>query len=163
MNADPTWESIDNWYWRSWEVCIGITAACIPALRPGYKTITAGITSYISHRSQLKASDLALITTGDPSHVQAYNPKQKAHAQASHDSALGAAAQAASAEADRSKAHGAGEEGFAMNNLPGDKKTVDQGIKKIARIDANSTREYESQRSLELGDLERGLGNRDFV
>ncbi len=163
MNADSTWESIDNWYWRSWEVCIGITAACIPALRPGYKTITAGITSYISHRSQHKASDIALINTGDPSHDQAHNPKHNAHAQASSDSAFGAAAQAASAEADRSKAHGAGEEGFALNNLPGDKKTVDQGIKKITRIDAKSTRAYESQRSLELGDVERGFGNRDFV
>ena len=34
---DPTWDVIPNWYWRSWEVFFGIAAACIPALRPGYK------------------------------------------------------------------------------------------------------------------------------
>lgn len=35
--SDPTWASIPNWYWRSWEVFFGIAAACIPTLRPGYK------------------------------------------------------------------------------------------------------------------------------
>ncbi|KAL8825941.1 MAG: hypothetical protein Q9191_004107 [Dirinaria sp. TL-2023a] len=34
---DPSWDVIPNWYWRAWEVFFGIAAACIPALRPGYK------------------------------------------------------------------------------------------------------------------------------
>ncbi|MCJ1368199.1 hypothetical protein MMC16_007340 [Acarospora aff. strigata] len=36
VTDDPTWISIDNWYLRSWEVCIGIIAASVPTLRPGY-------------------------------------------------------------------------------------------------------------------------------
>ncbi len=34
---DPSWGTLPNWYWRSWEVFFGIAAACIPTLRPGYK------------------------------------------------------------------------------------------------------------------------------
>ena len=34
---DPTWASVPNLCWRSWEVFSGISAACIPTLRPGYK------------------------------------------------------------------------------------------------------------------------------
>ncbi|KAI9792879.1 MAG: hypothetical protein M1833_000991 [Piccolia ochrophora] len=37
VNNDVTWLSVDNWQLRSWEVCVGIVAACIPPLRPGYK------------------------------------------------------------------------------------------------------------------------------
>ncbi|MCJ1386799.1 hypothetical protein MMC17_009926 [Xylographa soralifera] len=35
-SQDPTWVSVPNWYLRSWEVCVGIIAASIPTLRPGY-------------------------------------------------------------------------------------------------------------------------------
>lgn len=34
---DPSWGTLPNWYWRSWEVFFGIASACIPTLRPGYK------------------------------------------------------------------------------------------------------------------------------
>lgn len=34
---DDTYGGIDNWYWRTFEVQLGIIAASIPALRPGYK------------------------------------------------------------------------------------------------------------------------------
>ena len=67
-----------------------------------------------------------------------------------------------SAEADRAQEYGAGEEGFAMRYLPGDIKTADQGIKKTTTIDVNGRSAQGSQGSLELGDVERGLGNRDF-
>ena len=40
---DPTWSSIPNWYWRSWEVFFGIAAACIPTVRPGYKWLIGKI------------------------------------------------------------------------------------------------------------------------
>lgn len=75
---------------------------------------------------------------------------------------MGAAAQAISAEADRAQEYGAGEEGFAMNYLLGDMKTADQGIKKTTAIDVSGMSAQGSQGSLELGDVERGLGNRDF-
>ena len=155
VNSDPTWESIDNWYWRSWEVCIGIVAACIPALRPGYKTVYAGIKSYISHRSSRKSSVLVDSPEANARHI--------ARPQASYDPALGADAQAVSAEADRAREYGAGEEGFAMNYLPEDMKTADQGIKKTTRIDVSGRSAQGSQGSLELGDVERTLSNRDFL
>ncbi len=170
VNSDPTWESIDNWYWRSWEVCIGIVTACIPALRPGYKTVSAGIRSYISHRSSRKSSDFPLVDTREPSRPHASqkpNAQHITHPQASYDPALGAAAQAVSVEADRAQEYGAGEEGFTMNYLPGDMKTADQGIKqgikKTTRIDVAGRSADGSQRSLDLGDVERGFGNRDFL
>lgn len=56
VNQDPTWASIDNWYWRSWEVCIGIVAASIPTLRPGYKRLASTISTYRSRRSSRKTS-----------------------------------------------------------------------------------------------------------
>lgn len=40
---DTSWDSLTNWYWRSWEVFFGIVAACIPTLRPGYKWLRARI------------------------------------------------------------------------------------------------------------------------
>ena len=144
MNSDPTWEVIDNWYLRSWEVCIGVITASIPALRPGYKTLSASISSYRSRRTLRKTSDGALVSTGKDHKFQA-------------------AVQAASAEADRAEAYGAGEDGFAMNYLPGDKKTTKQGIKKTTTIDIAGTTAGGSERSLELGNMGRGLRNRDFV
>lgn len=56
VNEDPTWESVDNWHLRSWEVCIGISAASIPALRPGYKHLVSTISTYRSRSSSRKAS-----------------------------------------------------------------------------------------------------------
>lgn len=73
-----------------------------------------------------------------------------------------ATADAVSNEADRAKEYGVGEEGFAMKSLPGDRQTAYQGIKKTTRADIG-TRAGESQGSLDLGDIERGFGNRDFL
>jgi hypothetical protein len=50
-----------------------------------------------------------------------------------------------------------------MNYLPGDKKTMNQGIKKTTTIDVAGTAAGGSERSLELGNIGGGLGNRDFV
>ena len=147
------------------EVFIGIVTACIPALRPGYKVVSAGIKSYLSHRLSRRSNDPSLGDSRNPSELPA-NPKANAqhitHPQASYDPALGAATQAISAEADRAQEYGAGEEGFAMRYLPGDIKTADQGIKKTTTIDVSGRSAQGSQGSLELGDVERGLGNRDF-
>ena len=165
VNSDRTWESINNWYWRSWEVCIGIVTACIPALRPGYITVSAGIRSYLSHRSSRQSSDFPLVDTNKASQPRASQNPNAQHVtrpQASYDPALGAAAQAVSIEADRAQEYGAGEDGFTMNSLPGDIKTADQGIMKTITIEVAGRSAVESQRSLDLGDVERGFGNRDF-
>ncbi|KAI4152250.1 MAG: hypothetical protein LQ340_003027 [Diploschistes diacapsis] len=50
VNQDPTWNSVVN----CWEVCIGIVAASIPALRPGYKSLKARIRTYSLSRSAVK-------------------------------------------------------------------------------------------------------------
>ena len=79
---------------------------------------------------------------------------------------MGPAAQAMSAEADRARRYGAGEEGFAMNYLPGDMKSAEKGVKKVAGLTNGSSGRSASgsQRSLDLGDVERGgFGNRDFL
>ena len=70
-----------------------------------------------------------------------------------------------SVEADEAQAHGEGEKGFAMNHLPGDKKTVDQGIKKTSDFHVGATDRNGSEKSLDQADLERGFpfGGRDFV
>ena len=80
-----------------------------------------------------------------------------------YDPAMSAAAHTASAEADQARTYGAGEEGFAMNNLPGDKQTMDQGIKKMTRIDVDSERASEAERSDDPGALEGGGGHRTFI
>lgn len=154
VNSDLTWESVDNWYWRAWEVCIGIVTACIPTLRPGYRSVSAGIKSYLSHRSSRRGSDFALVDSRNPSPPPANRDA---------NAASGAAAQAFSAEADRAQEHGAGEDGFAMKYLPGDMKTAEQGIKKTTRIDVSGTSADQSQKSLDLEDVESGFGNRNFI
>ena len=163
VNSDPTWESVDNWYWRDLVVFIGIVTACIPALRPGYKTVAAGIKTYLSHRSSHKHRALVDSSESYQKHPdQEANAPRVARALAPHDPALAVAAQAVSAETDRAQEYGAGEEGFAMKSLPGDMKTGDQGIKKTTTIDVSGRSAQGSQGSLGLGDVERGLGNRDF-
>lgn len=117
----------------------------------------------LSHRTPRKSSDFALVDSSHPSHPPANREANAQHItspQASYDPALGAAAQAVSVEADRAQEYGAGVDGFAMNSLPGDMKPADQGIKKTTRLGTSADG---SQRSLDLGDVERGFGNRDFL
>lgn len=57
---DPTWRSIPNWYWRSWEVFFGIAAACIPTLRPGYKWLKVVIRTRLTKAS---SGDLKPVTS----------------------------------------------------------------------------------------------------
>ena len=149
VNSDPTWASIDNWYWRSWEVSLGIIAACVPALRPGYKTITASIASY---RSTRKASDATLVAPDVSSKMQRKQPD-----------AYSVAAKTASDQARRAEEYGVGDEGLAMNYLPGDTKFTSSGIKKTTEIDVSGSSAHGSQSSWEFGDLERGSRSKDFV
>ncbi|KAL8782218.1 MAG: hypothetical protein Q9213_005584 [Squamulea squamosa] len=53
LPKDFTYGGIPNWYWRLFEVQLGIIAACIPALRPGYKWMQTKIQTYISSHTKL--------------------------------------------------------------------------------------------------------------
>ena len=157
INSDPTWASIDNWYWRSFEVCIGIVAASIPALRPGYRTVSASISSYLSRRTLHKKN--TAVATLDPNSDKLPIAKTKDNTFKHSKNPLRAAARTASIEADRAQELGAGDDGFAMKSLPGDKRTMDEGIKKTIRVDVD----IESQKSLGLGGSETGEGNTSFI
>ena len=141
VNSDSTWASIDNWYWRSWEVCIGIIAACIPALRPGYKTISASLHSYLARRSSSQNfSTLGSSKAGKPLYAPSDEGPIAQYGAGSAEQPSGpreAARDAASAEIGHAVQYGVGEENFAMKSLPGDKSTMDQGIKKTTRVDVD--------------------------
>ena len=163
VNADPTYLSVTNWHWRAWEVCIGVTAACIPALRPGYRTIVASVASYRSNRSSRKTSH------NIPNDLE--NPSATSQGQGYN--AYAAAAETFSSEADLAQAYGAGEDNFPMQSLPGDMKTANEGLKKVARQGIRKTTDIgisgytpeksrERRESLDLGDEERSLRNVDY-
>ena len=107
--------------------------------------VSAGIASYFSRRSSQETNGLGLLKRGNHSEMPIVGKP------------------VASAEADRAKSDGAGGEGFALKSLPGDKKTMNRGIQMTTRIDIEGTSGHESQRSLDLGHIGRGYGNRDFV
>ena len=52
---DTTYGGLDNWFWRLFEVQLGIIAACAPALRPGYKLLTGKVSSIIDSYSNSSA------------------------------------------------------------------------------------------------------------
>ncbi len=52
-----------------WEVCVGIITACLPALRPGYKSVVTRIESY-SHAHSSATSTKAFRKASEPSHVK---------------------------------------------------------------------------------------------
>ncbi|KAL8868803.1 MAG: hypothetical protein Q9174_004741 [Haloplaca sp. 1 TL-2023] len=133
VNSDTTWTSVNNWHWRSWEVSIGIIAACIPPLRPGYKACTTGINSYLTHRPRLRSSSKGLVDSEKSPKSALANFFHRGHG--SHESGLEAAAHAVDVEASRVQAHGAGDDDFAMQNIHGDKQTMGHGIQKTTRID----------------------------
>lgn len=163
VNADPTYLSVTNWHWRAWEVCIGVTAACIPALRPGYRTIVASVASYHSKRSSRKTSHNISNDLENPSGTS----------EGQGNNAYAAAVVSFSAEADLAQAYGAGEDNFPMQNLPGDKKTADEGLTKVVRqgimkttdfgiSESPAEKSHERRDSLDLGQEDRGFRNTDF-
>ncbi|KAL8850773.1 MAG: hypothetical protein Q9221_004271 [Calogaya cf. arnoldii] len=117
VNSDVTWASVANWYWRSWEVSVGIVAASIPALRPGWRVISSSIHTYLSHRSFGHTNR----ETDQASFIKQDHGKNR---QTSHGVAREAAGHTAAVQAHEAQVHGAGEAGFAMKNLPGDTETT---------------------------------------
>ncbi|KAI4263404.1 MAG: hypothetical protein L6R42_001453 [Xanthoria sp. 1 TBL-2021] len=162
VNSDSTWTSVDNWRWRAWEVFIGIVAACIPPLRPGYRVLTSGIKTYLSNRSFRKSSSGDLVDSENLSKPASAFAKIFHHRQGSHESALEAAAYTVSVEARRAQAYGADEDGFAMQNLPGDKKPRTPGVQKTTRIDNEDKAPPDIQSTLSTEDGNGGR-DRDFV
>lgn len=153
---------MDNWRWRAWEVFIGIVAACIPPLCPGYRVLTSGIKTYLSNRSFRKSSSGDLVDSENLSKpasafAKIFHPRQR-----SHESVLEAAGYTVSVEASRAQTYGAGEDGFAMQNLPGDKNPRIPGVQNTTRIDNEDKAGPDSQSTLstEDGNGERG---RNFI
>ena len=56
LPTDQTYGGLTNWFWRMFEVNIGIIAACIPTLMPGYKWVRSGL------GSQRRPSIMKLLT-----------------------------------------------------------------------------------------------------
>ena len=163
VNSDSTWASIDNWYWRTLEVCIGVITASIPALRPGYNVLYVSLRSYLSRRSSRDYSTFGITKAGNPSYVHSDEGPIAQYSASSTKQPNGpreAAHHAASAEIDRAMQYGAGEENFAMNSLPGDKRTMEHGIKKTTRVDVD----IERQQSPGRDDIDARIrGGRYFV
>ncbi|KAL9626857.1 MAG: hypothetical protein Q9204_006987 [Flavoplaca sp. TL-2023a] len=153
VNSDVTWASVTNWYWRSWEVSVGIVAASIPTLRPGWRVVSSSINTYLSHRFSRPETDEASFIK------QPYNNNH----QASHDTALEAATHTASNEAHEAQAYGIGEAGFTMKNLPGDVGTTTGGIRKTTTIDVDDGRPRSSERSSPFDNFWSGAKNKYFL
>lgn len=73
VTNDPTWLSIPNWYWRTWEVFFGIVAACIPTLRPGYVWLCTKVRDRSANAS--KTSSAPLFQDGAKSPMVVAPPK----------------------------------------------------------------------------------------
>ncbi|KAL8993861.1 MAG: hypothetical protein Q9169_006032 [Polycauliona sp. 2 TL-2023] len=156
VNSDVTWASVANWYWRSWEVSVGIVAASIPALRPGWRVLSTGINTYLSRRSSRN-------TGRDTDEASFVKPIHGSEGQTSHDAALEAATHTVSAEAHHAQVYGAGEGGFAMRNLPGDTGTATRGIRKTTTIEVEGGRSRSGERGFALDDMGSGARSKDFV
>ncbi|KAI9666553.1 MAG: hypothetical protein M1821_004489 [Bathelium mastoideum] len=171
VNQDSTWESVPNWYYRSWEVNIGIIAACIPALRPGYRAVTTAVRSYASMRSSNRHTSAShkrfhgpsdSDPTVDAKYVDGYEDKLHLAKELvmpgvqPDEGAMNFARHEASVEADRARAYGGGDEGFAMGGLKGDLGTVEQGIKKTTWFDVDRG---SSTTHIERNHSESGLGS----
>ncbi|MCJ1469741.1 hypothetical protein MMC07_008382 [Pseudocyphellaria aurata] len=61
--ADITYGGITNWYWRSVEATLGIVAACIPPLWPGYKWLSDALSRTFKRGTP---GDRVPLTTNNP-------------------------------------------------------------------------------------------------
>ena len=156
---------MDNWYWRSWEVSVGIVAASIPALRPGWRFLSSTINTYLSHRSFRNADAEALVEPENRSKPASFIKQLYPNRirKTSHDAALEAAAHAASVQEHDAQVYGTGEGGFAMRNLPGDRGTAARGIRKTTTIDVKDGRSRSSERNPALDVVGSGAKNKSFV
>ncbi|KAI9658765.1 MAG: hypothetical protein M1821_002325 [Bathelium mastoideum] len=172
VNQDGTWESVPNWYFRSWEVCIGIVAASIPALRPGYRVLSSTLHSYASARgssrrtgsgdSGQKALAVEKPNAGgknvdeleDKIHLaqELVQPGVKPD-----EDGMREARHRAKVETEKRRVVREGDDGFAMEGLRGDLGAGEGQILKTTWFDVEGGRSG-SESSAER-DLERGQRN----
>jgi hypothetical protein len=157
INSDPTYDSIPNWYFRSWEVNIGIIAGSIPVLRPAWKTAAASIRSYSEKRSSNQISDEP--RTSISANDAAAFVKDLVHPSPIASVPWQAAKHTATVEADRTATFG--EPDLYMRDLAGDFRPTEQGIKKT--IEFEIAGRSDSHSTSPSHDLEKGEVNRDFV
>ena len=55
---DQTYGGITNWFWRLFEVNVGIVCACIPTLIPGFRWVIARFRGDLSHKRALRGQQL---------------------------------------------------------------------------------------------------------
>ncbi|KAL9599164.1 MAG: hypothetical protein Q9219_004031 [cf. Caloplaca sp. 3 TL-2023] len=160
---------VTNWQWRSWEVTIGIIAASIPTLRPGYRKLVSQISSYMSRRSSRKPSTNALSGLDQPSKSGSFLPASSStkrllnRPERSYNPALENAAHIDLIKTGRAHSHEVDEDGFAMQFLPSDKKAQHQGIRKTTSFGVKDRSAADSQRSFDSANLESGRGRTFFV
>ncbi|KAL8940868.1 MAG: hypothetical protein Q9216_002588 [Gyalolechia sp. 2 TL-2023] len=154
VTSDVSWDSVTNWYWRSWEVTIGIIAASIPTLRPGYRVVVSNISSYISRRSSRKPSTNAFDDFGPPSKSASSLPASSFtrhllnRPEQSYDPTLDNVARINLVEAGRAQPYAGSEDGLAMHFLPSDQKNQRPGKPKTTTSDVKDHSAAGSQRSL---------------
>lgn len=164
---------------------MGITAASIPALRPGYRVVSTYISTYYSlhygsgisskpsgQRKPSDESDDTLVARGAQPGRRTEDLEEQADLAQKlthpgrvvpYDSAAHGAAHMASVQVDRAAEIGTGVEGFPMREMKGDVGTMEQGIKKTMWFGTESEPEESQTRSFGAGDLERGENGKRFV
>ena len=178
-NFDPTWEGVPNYIIRHWEICVGVIAACIPALRPGYCVVITSISTNCSlrHRSSFSQYHQSNSESGCVGRIRAKmegkceDVEEKAHLakEISHPEpvardypATRAIAHLVSVQAGHAAEVVAGKEENPIEGTKGNSGTMEQGITKTTWFGTESEAESQNQ-SLGDGDLERGECRREFA
>ncbi|KAL8962567.1 MAG: hypothetical protein Q9193_001049, partial [Seirophora villosa] len=177
VNADITWRSVTNWQWRSWEVGLGIMAASIPTLRPGFKSLTSSIDTFLSRRRFFSRGtpsrddyQQATASFSSPPAASSFSRRllHRLRIPDDHSGSLAPPPPAAAAAArggdtanlgHARMSHGAGDnnaddhdddrKSFAMDYLPGDQQIPPPAMRKVA---GSSDRSFLESASVESGE-----------
>lgn len=82
LPTDITYGGITNWYWRTFEVQMGIIAACAPTLRPGWKWLQDRMIENGSRKGHKLLTDEVLLRPyggGVPTNVSKVTSKPNNH------------------------------------------------------------------------------------
>ena len=137
LPLDATYGGITNWFWRQFEVQLGILAACIPTLLPAYRWVKEKLLSSLHSEKQtfvtVEPANPGDVTAVDPSvaapevdYRQPYNTAQSTdspssqnekaspghgHDRSSRSSRFGSHRQEASTDSQRSREHSSSQHG----------------------------------------------------
>ncbi|KAI9692926.1 MAG: hypothetical protein M1822_004921 [Bathelium mastoideum] len=171
VNQDPTWESVPNWYYRSWEVNIGMIAASIPALYPGFKLLHSTVHSFVSARKSQRTG------TQSTSHKRLHDSNVDSTGKIADDfaekahlaSKLTYPVMGREEEALRVTKHTTSVEGGRMalggteeRNLRGDVEIGDRGIKKTTEFDVEGARSDSERSGEEAPEREERIGEEAY-